>query len=237
MTMMDNPKMMHTTYFTLPMGSTPNLRDSYIQACSAYLSKSEGMLSFWAGMLAENMFRTENDRGFNIAMNQIFENEAMFKKYNANDTDHNQFVIEVDRWAQGTGRRVLDSFLSYLIDGKENHPPTQGQPPRLLHSIYFSLEDKSLEAKNHFIELCKEYLFDHPGLCIFALGSQANMKRDVSIVNYDVAMNILWKSKACYSSYLTSKSHAAFLTITKGAITDTHIFDSYLVETSDISSI
>jgi hypothetical protein len=224
------PKMMHSTYFTLSMGSTPNTRDSYIAACSAYLSSSEGMLAFWAGKLSEDMFRLENDRNFNVAMNQIFEDVKAFDKYNANDTDHNQFVIEVNRWAPGTGRRVYDSFLHHLIHGKDNTPPAPGQPPRLMHSICFSLTNKSEGSINRFIEICMKYLSDHPGICVFAIGVLANMKRDVSIANYDVAMNILWKSKSFYSTYLTSKSHNEFFPATNGMIIDTYVFDSYVVE-------
>jgi hypothetical protein len=224
------PKMMHSTYFTLSMGSTPGLRDSYINACSAYLSESEGMLSFWVGQLAQDMFRTENDRNFNVAMNQIFENVNMFDKYNANDKEHSQFVVEVNRWAPGTARRVYDSFLTNLIYGDDNMPPAAGQPPRMLHNIYFSLTDKSEKSISKFIEICVKYLSGHPGACVFAVGGLANMKRDVSITDYDVAVNILWKNKAAYSAYLTSKEHLAFFAATPGMIADTYIFDSYLVE-------
>jgi hypothetical protein len=230
-----SPKMMHSTYFSLSMGSTPGMRDSYISACGAYLSKSEGMLSFWACKLAEDMFRIENDRNFNVSMNQIFENKEMFDKYNANDTAHNQFVIEVNRWAPGTGRRVYDSYLSHLIYGKDNTPAATGQPPRLMHSIYFSLVDKSAASIKKFTEICVKLLSDHPGTCVFAIGELANLKRDVSISNYDVAMNILWKNKDAYNNYLKSKKHEDFFPATKGMIGDTYVFDSYLVETPAIS--
>jgi hypothetical protein len=224
------PKMMHSTYFSLSMGSTPANRYSFIAACGAYLSTSEGMLAFWAGKLAEDMFRLENDRNFNIAMNQIFASEAMFDKYNANDKEHSQFVVEVNRWAAGTGRRVYDSFLHHLIHGKDNKPPVAGQPPRLMHSVYFSLTDKSETPINKFIETCMTYLSDHAGLCVFAVGVLADMKRDVSIADYDVAMNILWKSKDSYGNYLKSKEHKQFLAATKGEIADLYVFDSYLLE-------
>jgi hypothetical protein len=223
------PKMMHSTYFSLAMGSTPGLRDSYMDACTAYLSTSEGMLNFWIAQLAEDMFRLENDRNFNVAMNQIFEDVNAFAHYNANDTSHSQFVVEVDRWAPGTGRRVYDSFLTDLIYG-DNTPPAAGQPPRLMHSIYFSLTDKSAESIKKFTAICVKLLSNHPGTCVFAIGGLANMKRDVSIANYDVAMNILWKSKAAYSGYLKSKEHDEFFPATKGMIADTYIFDSYLME-------
>lgn len=227
--------MMHSTYFSLGMGSTPALRDSYMAACKAYLSESEGMLSFWIASLAEDIFRTENDRSFNVAMNQIFENKEMFDKYNANDTSHSQFVVEVNRWAPTTGRRVYDSFLSHLIHGKDNAPPAAGQPPRLMHSVYFSLTDQSEGSVKKFTEICVKHLSDHAGICVFAIGGLANMKRDVSITNYDVAMNILWKNKKSYSAYLASKEHNDFFPATKGMISDTYVFDSYLMETPPAS--
>ena len=74
----DNKPMMHSTYFSLPMGSTPANRDSYMEACAAYLSSSEGMKAFWIAELAQDIFRPVNDRNFNVSMNQMFENKAAF---------------------------------------------------------------------------------------------------------------------------------------------------------------
>ncbi|MEO9801996.1 MAG: hypothetical protein ABJF04_02055 [Reichenbachiella sp.] len=227
----DLPKMMHSTYFTLAMGSTPANRESFIESCAAYLSKSKGMLSFWVAELAEDVFRLENDRDFNISMNQVFENQAAFDLYNSNDTSHKQFVTEVNRWAASTGRRVLDSYLSDLIASDGRHIPASNESPRMVHSIYFSLTDNSAESIDQFTELCLKYLSNHKGVCTFAIGGVANLHRDVSITNYDVAMNILWQSKDSYSEYLKSQEHDDFLMASQGMISNTQVFDSYVHET------
>ena len=225
-----NVKMMHSTYFTLAMGSTPANRDSFMEACAAYLSKSPGMLSFWVASLAEDMFRPVNDRSFNISMNQVFKNKAAFDLYNKNKTSHKQFVEEVNRWAPGTGRRVFDSYLSNLITSDDCCIPNCKQPPRMFHSVYFSLTNNSSKSIRKFTRICLKYLSEHKGICTFAIGELANLHRDVSVANYDVAMNILYESKEAYSNYLKSQEHDDFFKASKGMITNTQVFDSYLLE-------
>ena len=169
-----------------------------------------------------------------LAMNQVFQNKGMFDLYNGHDPRHDQFVSEVNRWAAGTTRRVLDSYLSrlgYIGAGPSSGTPAGGAslPPRLMHSIYFSLVDKSEKSRAKFTDICLKYLSDHPGVSVFAIGALADMKRDVSVTNYDVAMNILWEGKKYYDSYLKSQSHDDFFPATKGMIADTYVFDSYLL--------
>lgn len=225
-------KMMHSTYFTLPMGSTPSNRDAFIAATQDYLSSSPGMLDFWAGELAQDIFRVGNDRAFNIAMNQVFENRAAFDRYNGADPRHDQFVVEVNRWAGGTGRRVYDSDIRTMIVNDNTPAPADGKtPPRLMHAIYFSLTDKSPKSVDNFIAICIKYLSNHPGVCVFTIGVLNDLGRDVSINNYDVAMNIVWRDKDDYiKGYLNSPEHAAFFPATQGMIQATYIFDSYIHE-------
>ena len=230
-----SPIMLHSTYFKLKEGKNAAVRAAYMAACREYLSGSKGMMSFWVSELAQDMKRPENDRDYDIAMNQVFQNKSMFDLYNGHDPLHEQFVAEVNRWAPGTTRRVQDAYLDtlrYSADGPSSGTPASskkgGPPPRLMHSIYFALTDKSGAAKAQFSEICLRYLSDHPGICMFALGGLADMGRDVSVTNYDVAMSIIWRSKPFYDGYLKSKDHDAFFPATKGMIANTYIFDSYI---------
>ena len=56
----------------------------------------------------------------------------------------------------------------------------------------------------------------------------ADLKRDVSVNNYDVTMSIRWKSKDYYDQYLASPSHEEFFPPTKDLVKSTFVFDSYL---------
>lgn len=228
-----DPMMMHSTYFSLKPDSSPEVRARYMAACHQYLSASPGIMSFWVGERALDMTRPVNDANFNIAMNQIFQNKAAFDRYNGHDPMHDEFIKIATAIAPQTTRRVYDSYLNRLsyIDGQPVAigPAQAGsQPLRLFHSIYFSLTTNTPEARTAFTQICLKYLADHPGVRAFAIGELADMKREVSVVNYDIAMNILWKNKASYDAYLASPSHDAFFPATAGMIQATQVFDSYL---------
>lgn len=226
---------MHSTYFKLEMGSSEAIRKAYMETCRAFLSGSQGMMSFWVGEIAEDMNREVNDKDFHIAMNQMFESEAMFDIYNGHDPRHEQFVEEVNRWAVGTTRRVQDSYLhrlDYAGSGPSSGLPVpQGEESkmsRMMHSIYFSLTDKSCENIDQFIATCNKYLAGHPGTCMYGAGELADMKRDVSVTNYDVQVSILWENKSFYDAYLKTEEHDLFIEETKGMYQDSYVFDSYV---------
>lgn len=230
-----SPMIMHSTYFKLQQGSSPDTRESYMAACREYLSTAQGMMSFWVGELAEDMQRSVNDRDFNVAMHQVFQNKDMFEQYNGHDPRHDQFVAEVNRWAPNTTRRVLDSYLNHLFVGEVSSSGLQevatdgNLPICLMHGVYFALTDKSEESRKKFADICLKLLSGHDGECVFMIGECANpLGRAVNVENYDVAVNIKWASKAFYDRYLSSQSHEEFFPTTEGMIKNTYVFDSYL---------
>ena len=226
-----DPKMMHSTYFSLKPDASPDVRAKYMAACHKYLSSSPGIMSFWVGERAQDMQRPVNDTSFVIAMNQVFQNKSAFDRYNGHDPMHDEFVKVANGLAPQTTRRVYDSYLSSLryVDGQ---PVVSNDAPPdlsgLFHSIYFSLTSNTPKSRESLTQICLKYLADHPGIKVFAIGELADMKRDVSVVNYDIAMNILWDSKASYDAYLKSPGHDAFFPATNGMIRLTQVFDSYL---------
>lgn len=234
---MDNSSriMMHSTYFKLEMGASSAIRDSYMETCRAFLSGSKGMMSFWVGEIAEDMNRPVNDKAFHIAMNQMFESKAMFDIYNGHDPRHDQFVEEVNRWAVGTTRRVQDSYLhrlDYAGDGPSSGLPIpkgyESKDAKLMHSIYFALNNNSRDEIKKLIDICNKCLSGHHGTSMYAVGELADMGRDVSVTNYDVQVSILWQNKSFYDAYLKSPEHDEFFVASEGMIKDSYVFDSYL---------
>ena len=236
------PMLMHSTYFNLGPNNTVDVAGAYMAEALQYLSTSPGMISFSIGKRASDMNRPENDLAFDIAMHQIFRDEAAFDLYNANDTSHNQFVADVDRWTPSTTRRVMDTYLTNLVIGG-NASRAQGigkdgnMPQSLFHSIYFSLTDKSAVSIAKFTQLCLKYLSHHPGVLLFDTGGLTDIKRDVSFRDFEVGMDIIYDSKQAYDDYLLSKEHAEFLSATKGMIGKEYVFDAYLKYQSTVYSL
>jgi len=226
---------MHSTYFKLKNGSSQDTRESYMGACREYLSASKGMMSFWVGERAVGAERPVNDRNFDIAMHQVFLNKDAFERYNGQDPRHDQFVAEVDRWAAGTTRRVLDSYLNHLFIGGPNSSGPQevaadgSLPVRVMHSVYFALTDKSDKSRAGFKDICLKLLSNHDGQCVFAIGDCANpLNRPVNVENFDVAVDTEWASPEALQRYSNSARHQDFFPATKGMLANTYVFDSVL---------
>ncbi len=237
-----NSLLLHSTYFNLGTSNTPNIIEAYMAEARAYLSTSPGMISFWIGKRADDMNRPENDVKYDIAMHQLFANEAAFDVYNGNDAGHNQFVIDVNRWVPGTTRRVMDVYVTNLIIGGNSSEAqsigTDGNYPQsMFHNLYFSLTDKSPASIKKFTDICVTYLSGHPGIQQFTTGGLTDIKRDVSVRNFEVGVSIIYESKKAYDDYLKSKKHDEFFLATAGMIKDTYIFDSYLKYQSKVYSL
>ncbi len=236
------PMLLHSTYFNLGPNNTPDIAEAYMSEALAYLSSSPGMIAFWVGERALDMNRPENDINFNIAMHQVFRDEAAFNVYNANDTSHNQFVADVDRWTPGTTRRVMDTYITNLLIGG-NKLTAQGigadgnMPQALFHSLYFNLTHKSPASIAKFTQLCVQYLSSHPGVLQFDTGGLTDIERDVSFRDFQVGMDILYDSKSAYDNYLQSNEHKEFLDATSGMIQKEYVFDEYLKYQSTVYSL
>lgn len=234
--------LLHSTYFNLGNSNTPEIVEAYMAEAREYLSTSEGMISFWIGIRAADMVRPENDLKYDIAMHQLFKDEAAFNLYNSNDTSHSQFVTDVNRWVPGTTRRVMDIYVTNLIFGGN---PSEAQqigadgnfPQSLIHNIYFSLKDKSEANIAKFTDICLKYLAPHPGIQEFTTGGLTDIKRDVSVRNFEVAVSIIYESKKAYEDYLKSELHDEFFVASAGMIDNTYIFDSYLKYQSKVYSL
>ena len=227
------PMMLHCTYFNLGRSNTPEIIEAYMSEARQYLSSSPGMVGFWTGARAKDMTRSGNDQNYDIAMHQLFMNEDAFKVYNSNDTDHNQFVADVNRWVPGTTRRVMDVNLSHLIIGGNPSAPQHigadgNYPQGMFHNLYFDLTDKSPESIRKLTDICLKYLSRHPGILQFTTGGLTDIIRDVSVRNFQVAVSIIYESKAAYDEYLKSKEHEEFFKASDGMIENTYIFDTYL---------
>jgi len=105
----------------------------------------------------------------------------------------------------------------------------QAEEKRLAHDVYFSLKDNSPQAKEKLITACKKYLTDHPGILWFAVGPLADeMKRDVNDRDFDVALHLVFKSKAAHDEYSKAERHVKFIEENKENWKKVRVFDSYL---------
>ncbi|MBM4087850.1 MAG: Dabb family protein [Planctomycetes bacterium] len=99
----------------------------------------------------------------------------------------------------------------------------------LSHDVYFTLKDKSDDAKRALVAACKKYLSDHPGTVWFSAGVLAGeFERDVNDRAFDVALLIVFKDKAAHDAYQESPKHEKFIEEFGDVWESVRVFDSWL---------
>jgi hypothetical protein len=97
----------------------------------------------------------------------------------------------------------------------------------LAHNVFFTLKDRSTEAKARLVAACKEYLTGHPGTVFYACGPlEETMTRDVNDRDFDVALHLVFESIAAHDSYQSAPRHDQFIAENKDNWAKVRVFDS-----------
>lgn len=100
---------------------------------------------------------------------------------------------------------------------------------RVAHSVYFSLNDNSEEAKEKLVAACKTYLAGHPDTVSFAVGLLArDLNRPVNDQDFDVSLHVVFGNRAAHDQYQTAERHLKFIAENKANWKKVRVFDSCL---------
>ncbi|HEX8199074.1 MAG TPA: Dabb family protein [Isosphaeraceae bacterium] len=115
-----------------------------------------------------------------------------------------------------------------LIAATVAHAADDAGPP-LAHAVYFTLKDRTPEARQKLVDSCRKYLTDHAGAISFSVGTLAeDVKEPVSDFDFDVALCVVFRDKAAKEQYLTDPRHVKFVEENRGTWSRVRVFDSYL---------
>jgi hypothetical protein len=104
---------------------------------------------------------------------------------------------------------------------------------QLAHMVYFKLKDDSEASRARMVEACKKYLSKHEGTVYFSAGVVAKeFDREVNDRDFDIALNLVFASKAAHDQYQSHPRHLKFIEENRDSWAKVRVFDSY-VETSD----
>ena len=99
--------------------------------------------------------------------------------------------------------------------------------PQLAHMVFFTLKDKSPEARQELVAACKKYLSKHPGTVYFSTGTLCEeLNRPVNDREFDVALHLVFKTKADHDRYQDAPLHLQFIEENRGNWTKVRVFDS-----------
>ena len=102
----------------------------------------------------------------------------------------------------------------------------------LAHNVYFTLKDSTAENRSKLLQSVREYLTGHPGTVFFASGGlEESLQRPVNDRNFDVALHIIFASKADHDAYQVHPRHLQFIEENKADWKQVRVFDSTVEQT------
>jgi hypothetical protein len=102
--------------------------------------------------------------------------------------------------------------------------------PKLAHSVYFALHDSTPAARQKLISACQRHLTGHPGEISFSVGTVSDLVREVNDRDFDVALYIVFDSRAAHDAYQTAPRHLQFIAENKAGWKKVRVFDVVLAE-------
>lgn len=81
----------------------------------------------------------------------------------------------------------------------------------LAHAVYFSLKDRSAAAVEKLLASCRTHLTDHPGTAFFSVGTCTPYDRQVNDRDFDVALVLVFESRAAHDAYQVADRHETFI--------------------------
>ncbi|MBW3599469.1 MAG: Dabb family protein [Planctomycetes bacterium] len=105
----------------------------------------------------------------------------------------------------------------------------QAADPPIAHMVYFTLKDRTPEAREKLIAACQKYLSGHEGTVYFSAGVLAEeFKREVNDQDFDVALNLVFADKAAHDKYQDHPRHQKFIEENRETWAKVRVFDSYV---------
>ena len=99
--------------------------------------------------------------------------------------------------------------------------------PQLAHMVFFAVQDKADAEK--LVAACDKYLANHEGTVYYSAGIRVEeLDRGVNDTDFDVALHIVFASKAHHDKYQTHKQHLKFIEENKELWSNVRVFDSYI---------
>ncbi|OJW22628.1 MAG: stress responsive protein [Planctomycetales bacterium 71-10] len=99
----------------------------------------------------------------------------------------------------------------------------------LAHSVFFSLHDPSAASIDALVGACRKYLDGHPGVAFFGVGTlNRELDRPVNDRAFDVALHVVFDSKASHDAYQVAPRHLQFIEENKPNWKQVRVFDADL---------
>jgi hypothetical protein len=117
--------------------------------------------------------------------------------------------------------------LSYAWGAAEKARSTAAGAGLLSHSVYFTLNDATPDAKQKLVDSCKKLLSQHPGVVFFSAGTLCDeIKRGFNDRDFDVVLLMVFTDHEALRDYARSESHQKFIAENAPTFKKVRIFDA-----------
>ena len=121
---------------------------------------------------------------------------------------------------------VIGGLAVYSVTNSGAAPAKE---PMIGHMVYFQLNNNSDDTVKKMVAACDKYLKGHPGEVFYAAGSLAKeMNRPVNDREWDVALHLVFKTKADLDKYAEAPRHLQFIEENKAGWKKVRVFDSLI---------
>lgn len=128
-------------------------------------------------------------------------------------------------------RRSLIFALSACM-GLASQANAVAEDAPLAHMVFFTLKDRTPANRDALLAGCKKYLGGHEGTVHFSVGTRGTeFDRDVNATDYDVALHLIFESKAAHDAYQVHPRHQKFIDENQRLWGKVRVYDSYLIPT------
>ena len=99
----------------------------------------------------------------------------------------------------------------------------------MAHMVFFTLKDRTPEAREKLVAACEKYLSDHEGVRHFSVGTIAeDVEEPASVRDFDVALHLIFDDKHAGEVYQESDRHQQFVGEIRETVEKVRVFDTYL---------
>src|SRR5262245_35402187 len=101
--------------------------------------------------------------------------------------------------------------------------------PMIGHMVFFTLTDNSPAKVQALVAACDKYLSKHTGEVFYSAGPRAKeFNRDLNDQDFDVALHLVFKTKADHDKYQDAARHKQFIEENRAGWKKVRVVDSHL---------
>ena len=124
---------------------------------------------------------------------------------------------------------VMLSSLVLALPAQSAERKAEQGATLIVHNVFFALKDNAPAKVQELVNACSKYLSKHPGEVYFSTGPRAKeFARDVNVQDWDVALHIVFQTKADHDRYADAPRHVQFIQENQANWKKVRVFDSLL---------